>query len=81
MAERQPPIFNPATISFIASGYGVDTPEELAPILGFPEGRLTAWAEGYDFPNWVELNRLCKTTGLSPESMVLRRTATTALAA
>lgn len=73
MTESQSPIFNPATISFIASSHGVETPEELAPILGFPVGRLKAWEAGVDTPNWGELAQLCKVTKMSPESMVLRR--------
>lgn len=81
MAEQQLPIFNPATIGFIASSHGVDGPDELAPILGIQSDRLWKLELGVASPTWEELDKLCETTGLTPESMPLKHREPQALAA
>lgn len=42
--------FNPESVRFIASRYGLSRIEELEPMLGFPAHKLNAWAKGKAAP-------------------------------
>lgn len=64
--------FNPASINFIATSYGVKEPEGLAPILGFPKERLRAWADGEDVPTNDEAILLLEKTRLPLKWFALR---------
>lgn len=69
MAERQSAVFNPDTMAFLVSRYGVEEPEDLAPILGFEPGLLRGWAEGWAQPRTEDAILLSFKTRLPVEAM------------
>lgn len=69
MTERQSATFNPDTMSFLASRYGVEEPEDLAPILGIAPGKLRGWSEGWAVPSNEDAILLSFKTRLPLEAM------------
>ncbi|MFW0109519.1 hypothetical protein ACN081_02200 [Rothia sp. P13129] len=67
MANTKPLIFNPDSLWFIASRYGVNNMADLANLLGFNPDAVQSWAQGKTAPTNNEAVLLMHKTGLPAE--------------
>lgn len=67
MANSKPLVFNPDSLWFIASRYGVNNMTDLANLLGFPPDSVQDWADGRSAPTNNEAVLLMHKTGLPAE--------------